>query len=838
MTTHTAGEPYGSYGPPESYGSAQPYPAAPTQGQPGPDGYQEAGQQNVGRPDAGQQGSPQPGMTQQGYGTAEGYPQGYASYGQPEGYPDPSGYPQNPYQQDPYQQPGHPQGDYGQPGYPQQGYEQPAYPQQQPGYGSPEGYPDPGGYQQNPYQQDPYQQQAYGTAEGYPQQVQLPGQQGAEQQYYAGHYREPQQYADQYAVSEPYQLPADYGMPHLFNDPPTMSLSLRSIQNYNPTAPASAPVPQQREATEAEQPSEVSEQATANRNGLIMAIGTLGSRALGFVRSAVIAFAIGVGQVAGPYNIGNTVPNVVFTMLIGGALSSVFVPELVKAAKTHKDGGVAYTDRLLTLCGVALLALTVVAVAAAPAIVSVYAPDYTGAQRDLTITFARYCLPEIFFYGVFTLLGQVLNARGKFGAMMWTPALNNIVVIAVFGMYIAIGGNATSAGQVTAQQSMLLGVGTTLGVVIQAAGMLPSLKAAKFRFRPRFDWRGSGLGTPLRSASWALLLVIVTQVAYTEITALTTMADALGHKAHLDGVGNASYSNAYQLFVVPQGVITISMVTAIVPQMAKAATEGNLPKIGQDLATVLRNSAAMVIPATVLFIAFAAQISGLAYGYGHAARSGIGLTVISETLLAFAIGIPFFCAQYALARGFYAMGDARTPFWLTVVSSGTNVLLSFLAYATLGARWIVVGMAVAQTVACIVNMVITGRVLARRLRSLPTAPEDAEARARVMKAALSGPVRSGLDGRRVFGLHLGLVLACLPGALVGHFLANGIGSMLGGGFLGNVFGLGVGSVFVLASLFVLAKPFGATAAVAPLARKLRLPFPQPAPEPAGRRRRA
>ncbi|WP_051969973.1 murein biosynthesis integral membrane protein MurJ [Kitasatospora azatica] len=721
MTTHTAGEPYGSYGPPESYGSAQPVP-------------------------------PQPGQQPQ-----EQHPA--YQYGQQQQQPDPYG----------------------------QAAGQPWNGQQSAGQQS-SGQPWNG---QQPYQ--PY-----------------PGEQQASQ------------------PSQPYGLPSDYGMPQPYGDPPTMTLRPIPAQDYPapPTAPPTA-VPPQRESANAEP----SEEAAAGRNGLIMAIGTLASRGLGFVRSAMLVAALGSSQLAGVFNVANTLPNIVFVMLIGGALSSVFVPELVKAAKTHKDGGVAYTDRLLTLCGVALVALTLVAVLAAPMLISIYGPTWTGVKRDLAITLARYLLPEILFYGFFTLLGQVLNARGRFGAMMWAPALNNVVAIAVFGLYMAVGGQAAELGKVTSGQTMLLGVGTTLGVVVQALGLLPSLKAAKFRFRPRFDWRGAGLGQPLRAATWALLLVVVTQVAFTVITALTT-------SVHNDSA-NIAYANAYQLFVVPQGVITISLVTAILPQMSRAATEGNLPKIGSDLASVLRNSAAMIIPATVLFIAFAGQITQAAYGYGHATQ-GDGLPLTAASLLAFAFGLPFFCAQYGLARGFYAMGDARTPFWLTVIASGTNVALSYLAFLVLSDRWIVVGMAAAQSVACVVSMLVTGLALSKRLSSLPAAPEDPEARARVLRAAMRNPLTSGLDGRRVFGLHFGLLLACLPGALVGHFLAAAVGGLFGasalGKLIGSVFGLGLGSLLVLASLFVLAKPLGVASTVAPLARKLRIPYPA-TPEPGGRRRR-
>ena len=565
--------------------------------------------------------------------------------------------------------------------------------------------------------------------------------------------------------------------------------------------------------------------ASDGRNGLIMAMGTLASRALGFVRSAMIVAALNTGLLGDSFNVANSLPNIVYTMLIGGVLASVFVPELVHAAQTHKDGGVAYTDRLLTLCTVALVILTIGAWLFAPQIVDLYS-DYSGAQRDLTIAFARCCLPQIFFYGLFTLLGQVLTSRNKFGAMMWTPILNNVVAIAVFGLYMVIASGANAAGHVTSGQVQLLGWGSTLGVVVQTLGLLPSLRAVRFRWTPRFDWRGAGLAKPLRAATWALLLVVATQLAYAVISRLSTSAGTQATHAGLTaGLGNIAYSNAYLLFVVPQGVITISLVTAVLPRMSRAATKGNLQEIGADLAQVLKTSAGMIMAATLLFIALAPQIAGIAFEHGKVGPDGAW--VIAQLLMVFAIGLPAFCAQYALARGFYALGDARTPFWLTVVSSATNAGLSCLAYWTLSPRWIVIGMAGAQTVACIVNVVITGRALSRRLCAVPPVPEAAPDQTMMLRSPYAAPLRSGLDGRRVFGLHLGLLLAGLPGALLGHWLAAAVGGALGGGLIGNVIGLGLGSVTVLASLFALARFFGAGSAVAPLARKLRIPYPNP-----------
>ncbi|MEV4613892.1 murein biosynthesis integral membrane protein MurJ [Kitasatospora sp. NPDC049258] len=612
--------------------------------------------------------------------------------------------------------------------------------------------------------------------------------------------------------------------PNASIDPPTMALRIPlqpspgapPMPPVPPTVPAQGPAPAQ---APAEKPA-----TSAGRNGLIMALGTMASRALGFVRSAMIVAALGSAGLGDSFNIANSLPNVVYMMLMGGVLASVFVPELVHAAQTHKDGGVAYTDRLLTICGVALIVLTVAAWCASPLIVDAYSGYPPGVKRDLTIAFARFCLPQIFFYGVFTLFGQVLNSRDRFGAMMWTPVLNNVVAIAVFGLYMVIGSNAKTVDAVTTADVVLLGLGSTLGIVVQAVGLLPSLRSSGFRWHPRFDWRGAGLGRPLRSAAWALALVAVTQLSFAVISQLSARAGDLAEHAHLPmGLGNFAYTNAYQLFVVPQGVITISLVTALLPGMSRAATAGRYSQIGSDLAGMLRTSAAMIVPVTVLFVTLATQITAIAYQHGKTTPADAW--VIAQVLIAFAIGLPAFCAQYALARGFYAMGDARTPFWLTVASTATNAGLSGVAYWLLDPRWIIIGMATAQTVACVLSVALTGWALGRRLRQAPkpAVPAQAGPDATLTLGTRRSKPTSGLEGGRVLTLHLAILLACVPGAVAAHWIA----AWFGPGTFGNLAGLLAGSAAVLLSLFALARPLGAGAAVAPLARKLRIPYPEP-----------
>ncbi|MFF3070350.1 murein biosynthesis integral membrane protein MurJ [Kitasatospora sp. NPDC057904] len=580
---------------------------------------------------------------------------------------------------------------------------------------------------------------------------------------------------------------------------------------------------------------EASATARAGRTSsgsLIMALGSLTSRALGFVRAAVIAAALGTAAVGDGYAVATMLPNTIFIMLIGGVLNSVFVPELVRAAQQHDDHGAAYTNRLLTACGTALLVITALAFTCAPTIVDAYTGygPHDTAQRELTLALARYCLPAILFHGLFGLLGQVLNSRDRFGAMMWAPVLNNAVVIAVFALYLVLYDYAGSAEDVSGGGAALLGLGSAFGVLVQALALLPSLRASGFRYRPRFDWRGADLAGPLRAAGWALLLVVVTQLSFLAITNLATGALSKAHGDGLTaGLGYSAYNNAYLLFNVPQGIVSVSLVTAILPGMSRSATAGRFTEVGRELARTLRTTAGIIVPATLGLLALAGPITDLAYGHGGVSTADT--EVIAQTLAAFALGLPAFCAQYTLARGFYAMGDARTPFWLTAVTAGSNVLLSAVAFLVLPSRWIIVGMAVAHTLAVLIGAALTSRALDRRLRreaeALRTSPPPA--------GTQYTPARSGLDDGGIVRLHLTLVIAGAPGALAGYCLAGWSDDLLDGGAIAAMTSLGFGSAAVLASVLVLARPLGADSVVAPLARRLRIPYPAPARR--GRHRR-
>ena len=401
----------------------------------------------------------------------------------------------------------------------------------------------------------------------------------------------------------------------------------------------------------------------------VMATGTVVSRITGIARDIALAAALGFYLVSDAYSLGNSLPTIIYILVVGGALNAVFIPQLVRRMEKDDDGGNAYADRLITLTGSVLLALSILAVVAAPWIVDLYTPaDYPQSQYDLAVAFARLCLPQIFFYGAYTMLSQVLNARGTFGAPMFAPIANNVVAITTFVLFIVVAGTSAAAdGALTTGQVLLLGIGTTAGVVVQAAILVPVLGRAGYRWRPRFDWKGQGLGKAAKLAGWTIGLVLVNQITYIVITRLAAQANVDAAASGATAAGITTYQKAHLVFMLPHSVITISIVTALLPALSRLAHEGKLKEVGEDVAGAMRLVAALVVPIAAMLFVLGSDVSVLLFGYGAATTDQAA--VMGDVVSIFMIGLVPFTLFYVLLRGFYAMEDTRTPFVVTVIFS-------------------------------------------------------------------------------------------------------------------------------------------------------------------------
>jgi putative peptidoglycan lipid II flippase len=420
----------------------------------------------------------------------------------------------------------------------------------------------------------------------------------------------------------------------------------------------------------------VSERSSQLRSSAVMAAGTIVSRLTGFVRGAMLAAAIGLGFHADLFNVANTVPNMLYILVAGGIFNVVLVPQIVRAMKSDPDGGEAYVNRILTLSGLFLAAVTIVLVAAAPWVMRLIAgermfdPDLEE-QTESFITFARFCLPQVFFYGVFVLMGQVLNARRRFGPMMWAPITNNLVSIAVLAVYLLVfGPTASDTAAYTSGEELLLGLGSTAGIVVQALVLVPYLRAAGVRYRPRFDYRGTGLGHTLRIAAWTVGFVVINQIAYVVVVRLNSAVASRAALAGEESAGFTVYSQSFLLLMVPHAVVTVSLATAALPRLSALSADGELNTLRRELAETLRDALAVILPFCVLLTVLAPFLAIVLLGYGAAAGE---TGPVAVTLVAFSPGLLLFTVHYLMLRGFYALEDTRTPFFVQCAVAATNI---------------------------------------------------------------------------------------------------------------------------------------------------------------------
>jgi putative peptidoglycan lipid II flippase len=473
--------------------------------------------------------------------------------------------------------------------------------------------------------------------------------------------------------------------------------------------------------TDSEKDESSPEQGELLAAGAAMAVGTVVSRATGLIRDMAMTAALGLGIVADIFTLGNTIPNTIYVLTVGGAMNAVFVPQLVRRMREDSDGGDGFADRLITLTAVVLLAITLIALVLAPLITRVYAsPDYDEQQMSLAIAFARFCLPQVFFYGLFTLLSQVLNSRSRFAAPMYAPIANNVIAIAVFASFLIIAGPAAVAnGTLTPEQTAWLGIGSTLAVCAQAAVLVPSLRATGYRWRPRFDWRGWGLGRTGGLALWTLGLLAANQMSFIVHSRLATTANVLALEEGLPPAGIATYQKAYLIFFLPHSIVTVSLVTALLPGLSALAHGRRYDQVGSTLSETMRTVTALVVPITAVMMPLAPLLASLLFGFGAsgvAAAQNIGFTVIGMM-----IGLVPFSLYFILLRGWYSLEDTRTPFFLSIALNAINVVLSILLFNLAPTHLKVPAIGLATGLTYWLMMIVAWPVLSRRLGGLSTA---------------------------------------------------------------------------------------------------------------------
>ncbi|WP_166021900.1 murein biosynthesis integral membrane protein MurJ [Streptomyces chilikensis] len=569
-------------------------------------------------------------------------------------------------------------------------------------------------------------------------------------------------------VPGPAQAPAVPGVPAGPAEPP-------QVLSQPPGGPAAgrepAPAPTAKKGGRA---------SNILKSSAVMAAGTLVSRLTGFVRSMLIVAALGTATLGDAFQVAYQLPTMIYILTVGGGLNSVFVPQLVRAMKDDEDGGEAYANRLLTLVMVALAALTSLAMLGAPLLVRALSSSIADepAANDVAITFTLYFLPTIFFMGIHVVMGQILNARNRFGAMMWTPVLNNIVIIVTLGMFLWVYGTASDSKMqvqsIPPEGVRLLGIGVLLGLVVQALAMIPYLRESGFKLRLRFDWRGHGLGKAAKLAKWTILFVLANQLGAVVVSQLATAA-LLDGKA-IPGTGFSAYANAQLIWGLPQAIITVSLMAALLPRLARSAAEDDAGAVRDDISQGLRTTAVAIVPIAFGFLALGVPMCTLMFGgSGTSAATNMGYM-----LMAFGLGLIPYSVQYVVLRAFYAYEDTRTPFYNTVIVAAGNAGASFLCFLLLPARWAVVGMAASYGLAYGIGVGVAWRRLRKKLGG-------------------------DLDGSRVLRTYARLCIASVPAAALSGAVCYGIGRTLGWGILGSLSALVLGGTVLLGVFFLAAR---------------------------------
>lgn len=499
-----------------------------------------------------------------------------------------------------------------------------------------------------------------------------------------------------------------------------------------------------------------------------MAIASLTSRVTGFLRSSMLVAAIGVHQVGDAYNVANNFPNMVYELLLGGVLSSVLVPLLVHAQEDDADRGVAYTQRLLSIATAALALMTALAVASAPLLAGAFVAN--PQQRHLATLFAALLLPEIFFYGLGAMVMAVLNVRHSYAPGAWSPVLNNVVMIVTIAVFWALPGPATlTPSTITLPQILVLGIGTSLGIAAQALVLLPALRRTGFHWRWRFRAHPHEVGRMREVgalAGWVLVYVVASQIGVTVIAKVGVAHDAF-----------TVFTNADLLLQMPYGILVVSLLTALMPRLSRAAAREDIPTVKDDLSLGARLSAVALVPITAGLIVLGPSLTVTLFAYGETTISGAAL--IGVALAASAFGLFPFAIVMLQLRVFYAMRDARTPTVINIFMVGVKVALVLLAAASLHSnRQVAVALTTATSASYVIGAVVGHINLSRRIGNLR------------FKEVLRTVVQIGV--------------ASVVGGLVALAVVMAAHRLAGTGHVGAVLGLVGGGIAGLAVMVVIA----------------------------------
>ncbi len=515
------------------------------------------------------------------------------------------------------------------------------------------------------------------------------------------------------------------------------------------------------------------------RAAVWMAAGTTVSRVTGLLRVVVLAYVLGLDPIADAYNLANTTPNMIYDIVLGGVLSATFIPVFVDRLAT-RDEREAWRaiSAVTTVAVVVLVIVTVVFWAIAPEVIGAYtafnhasgtAAVHLAREKAVASTLLRWFVPQVALYGFISLVAALLNTRRRFTAPMWVPILNNMVVIGVLLWFHAL---LPKFPTLAAQHGhtgdlVLLGLGTTAGVVLQGLALLPALRGIGLgRLRWRWEPRHEAVRTVMRLGGWTFGFVVANQVALYVVLALAVRSGGTGPVS--------SYTYAYTFLQMPYAVVAVSIMSAITPALAECWSTGDEAGFKRRLTAGLRATLAVILPAAVGMLILAHPAATLLFGHGNARIGGTDTT--GAALAMFSLGLPGFCAFLYVVRVLQAMQRTKTACYLYLVENGLNIVFAVALVGPLGVRGLALSVSIAYTIAAACGVAVLRRWLGVIGGRRAWAPLRRAAGATAVMGAVVLAV-SDLSGARE---GLGLLVRVVAAVAAGIAVYAGIGALLGG----------------------------------------------------------
>ncbi|WP_245993331.1 murein biosynthesis integral membrane protein MurJ [Xylanimonas allomyrinae] len=490
--------------------------------------------------------------------------------------------------------------------------------------------------------------------------------------------------------------------------------------------------------------------ADLGRNTLILTIGTFLSRASGQVRAMLLVGAIGIsGTVANAFDVANTLPNMLFALLAAGVLQAVLMPQIMRALQA--DDGKQRLDKLLTISLAALVGVTALLVAATPLLIRLFtlAGDWSPQARALAVTFGFWCIPQVLFYGLFSILSETLNARGQFAASGLAPIANNVISVIGFGAFIILYGGADGPlDDLTlwsTRQTVLLAGTATLGIIAQSAVLLVALRRGGYHWHLRWGLHGIGLRSASRVVGWTLGAVVLEQIGLIYLRNVTGAAGQAAAGEAVATAGNAVFTNALTIYLLPHSLVILSIMQALFPRMSRSAAAGDLDDVRDAMSTGLRSAGIFSVISTALFVVLAEP--GMKALLPTLQPSAVELS--APVLRALAFGLVALGATAMIKRMYFAFEDGRGIFVIQIVATIALSGVLWLAVQTLDSRYWAVAAAAGYSLSAWVSVLLRAGGMSKKL--------------------------GGIDGPRIVRLHLRAIIAALLASGAGYWVTRLIG---------------------------------------------------------------